>query len=676
MKLPFGRALEMNFLWIVALIFTATPGRAQDALFEFTGKDPTEPKNWQRPLNWNLNGESAARVPGTGPNDRVVISGFQVSSPTYTIKSLILTGTITGGFLNVTDGLTLNGGTFEACTVTVLDNATFTSSAAGQNQFNSCVVNNRGVFGAGSVKLDSLLGLPPTQLNNDPITGRIELRDGSVIASTSGGAIVGGGVIVKMAGEGSATLPGVSLTLTQSGTLECQGGTIFLGTGAPEGRFICNRPIALTSASATIEISGAASELQAGTTIAGPGRVVAHHVTVSGGIEVENMEVRSHDVLEGPGTISLNGLLTVTGGALNGASGETSPGGLLNIRESGTLRFVHDFQGGGGSLNRNVQNFGTFLQEMNEDVGQTFGVASVPTFRNDAGAKMIFSGSGGLGVRALVNEGTIRKIGNSDLNHTQFLSRTCENSGLIDVQTGLLRFVGLNQAGGELRLAAGAEARLQASDGSTVGGIISGAGTFRASAPATVTGTIRPGSPTGILTLMRTEEFLTFAPSAKFEIEIGGPTLGVDYDQVLLSASVPNFSLAGTVAVKIINNFAPTLGQTFSIVRYLPGRVGTFSSISGLGATPGILLVPRYTATTLDLVATVDPHLRIAGVTSESVIATIETAAGAAYQYETTTDFDTAWSALGPAISGDGQTHATTLNFTPGPTRYFRVRIN
>lgn len=649
---------------------------AQDALFEFTGKDPDEPKNWQKPLNWNLNGEPAARVPGTGPDDRVVIGGSAVTNPGHTVKTLTLGGSITGGFLNVSQSLLLAGGAFKACTVTILDHATFTSSASGLNAFESCIVYNRGVFSPGAVGLGALPGEPSTVLHNDPLTGRIELQDGSFIGSVADGSIQSAGLIVKLNGPGSAKVAGVVLVQQAAGSVECQGGTLQLGLPNPTpGRFVCDRPIVALSADAVVEINGAASELQSGARISGPGKVLVRHALVSGSISVENMEIPSSGVLEGPGEITLLGLLVVNGGSLLGAVGETSPGARLLIENTGTLRFAP--HPNGALLGRNVQNSGLVLQEMGASPGHPFGDVISPAFENLPAGIVTLSSSGGLGPRTLRNEGIIRKVINTDMASNQSLSRGCENIGLIDIQTGLLRFFGYTQSAGELRVAAGAEARFQGAGASISGGIVSGSGTIRgisSSSPIVLAGAIRPGSPFGSMTLISGEGSTTLAPTANIEIDIGGPNPGVDYDQVVLNSSFGGFPLAGSISVNLVNGFLPSPGQIFTVIRYAPGRSGAFSSFSGLASAPGILLVPRYANSGLDLVATPDPHLRISTVSESTVSATCQTAAGAIYQFETSTDLND-WSSVGNPVVGDGQTHDVRLDVAPSPIRFFRLRI-
>ena len=88
------------FVIALAVCAIAAGAVAQPALFEFTGQHPTDPTNWQKPENWKLNGEPAGRPPGTGPDDRVTIAGFAVSNPASTVTDLILSGSLSGGFLN------------------------------------------------------------------------------------------------------------------------------------------------------------------------------------------------------------------------------------------------------------------------------------------------------------------------------------------------------------------------------------------------------------------------------------------------------------------------------------------------------------------------------------------------------------------------------------------------
>ncbi len=665
---------------VLAVLFsswTAISIYAQDPLFKFTGKDPNEPKNWQKALNWELNGEPAARVPGTGPDDRVIIPGSEVTNPGSIVKSLTLGGGITGGFLSVKESLVLAGGAFRACTVTILDRATLTSSASGLNSFDSCVVNNRGIFAPGAVGLGALATEPPTVLKNDPLTGRIELQDGSSISSTAGGSIESGGQIVKLRGPGLARIAGINLVQSAAGLVDCQGGTLHLGISSPSpGRFVCNRPVLVSAPDAVIEISGPESELQVGARITGPGRVVIRHVGVSGPISVENLEIPSAGVLDGAGELTLSGVLSINGGNLLGPLEPAAPAASLTVLSTGTLRFAPNQNG--AILARNVINAGHVWQEMGGSPGLPLGSTLNFFIENLPGGVIDLTSTGGLGRRGLRNAGTVRKTMSSSLNHDQSLSQGCENSGLIDVQTGLLRCDGLTQTAGELRIAADAEVRFQGAGGSISGGLVSGSGSLRGSSgsrPVRLAGLIRPGRSPGNLTLLKADESLVIDPAAKFEFEIDGIIPGSDFPQLVLNSNGASFPLAGSIGVKFASGFMPMVGQTFPIVRYPSGRVGAFGKFAGLTSAAGIALVPRYTATSLNLVATVDPALAISSVTSSSVTARFQSTVGVAYQLETSMDLVT-WGGAGDPIPGDGQTHEVPFPATGQPALFIRLLLN
>lgn len=662
---------------LLGLSLVGAAAKAQDPLFKFTGKDSGDPKNWQKSLNWELNGEPATRVPGTGPDDRVIIPGNEVTNPSSTVKSLSLGGSITGGSLSIRESLSLLGGTFRGCTVTILDHATMTSSASGLNGFDSCTVINRGIFAPQRVGLGALPSLDPTVLINDPLTGSIELQDGSSIGSNQGGIIQSGGVFVKRPGPGEATVAGVHLLQLISGIVECQGGTLRVGSPNPSpGSFVCDRPIVLSAPDAIIDISGANSELRIGTRITGPGKALIRHVLVSGPIQVENMEIPPNASLEGPGDLAVLGLLSVNGGSLLGSAESSGATASLTIQNGGTLRFAPNQNG--ATLGRSLRNSGRVLQDMGVSPGLPLGSTASFTVENMPEGIIELNSTGGLASRGLKNRGTLRKSTNTALTTDQFLSSGCENTGVIDIRTGLLRFLGLTQTAGELRVSSGAEARFQGPGAVFSGGLISGAGTLRglsSSSPIRLACPVRPNTGPGNLTIIRNEDSVTSDASARYEFSLTGSVAGTDYPQLILNQIGGNFPLSGTVAVTYGNGFFPKVGQVFSVIRYSAGRAGEFSGFEGLTATPGIVLVPKYTSSGLDLVTVVTPGLTLTSVTSTSALARFQSASGVTYQFETSKDLFN-WVVTGEAIPGDGRTQDVVLHFAAGPVRFFRLRLN
>jgi hypothetical protein len=645
-------------------------------VFEFTGRHPTEPTNWQRPENWKLNGEPASRPPGTGPDDRVTITGFEVSNPASTVTDLILTGSLSGGFLNVNRNCVLNGGAIIACTVTLLDNSSLTSSSSGLNAFNSCVVNNRGTFSPLALSLGSLGAQAGTVLYNEVLTGKIWLGDDATITMTGGARIESDGPVLKLAGPGTAAIAGGLLDQTGAGYIECAGGMLSVGTGIT-GRLVTDRPLKPSGAGSIIHVTGFGTELRTGANIIGPGFVRVQNALLSGSITAENLQINDGATFEGPGDLAVVGTFDFRGGVFQGVSlnGTVSVTPKLDIQPGGTLQFAHG--SGNPVLTRNISNAGTIVARAGPGPGVALAAVSPPVLENLVGGLIVLSGTTGLGNRSINNAGTILKTNNTDLSSGIVFTRACTNSGLVDVQTGLLRFSGFQQTVGELRIAAGAEARFNSGLNSISGGAVSGNGTLRglfSSSAATLGGTLRPGSSPGTFTIVKGEDSIAFAPGSRIEIEIGGPAAGSQYDQLILTSGFGNFPLAGAVDVRFINGLVPSPGQTFSIVRYTPNRSGSFSAITGLASAPGALLVPRYTASGLDLVVATNPALKGVSASATSFKLNFTTSSGFNYQVQASTNLVN-WTSLGAVILGDGLTKELTDSITGAPSRCYRLRV-
>ena len=79
----------------------------------------------------------------------------------------------------------------------------------------------------------------------------------------------------------------------------------------------------------------------------------------------------------------------------------------------------------------------------------------------------------------------------------------------------------------------------------TNNGTLSGSGSLQLPSSYIEVGKIAPGSSPGILTVIGD---LTTAPEAEFEIEIEGPTVGADYDQIVITDDA---KLEGTISVRL-----------------------------------------------------------------------------------------------------------------------------
>jgi hypothetical protein len=85
-------------------------------------------------------------------------------------------------------------------------------------------------------------------------------------------------------------------------------------------------------------------------------------------------------------------------------------------------------------------------------------------------------------------------------------------------------------------------------------------------------GDLRPGnSPASVAY----NNNVSFGASANLQIELGGKTLGAQYDHVDVNGQL---SLGGTLKVSLINAFAPTVGNTFDILNWQETS-GTFAGL-------------------------------------------------------------------------------------------------
>src|SRR6185503_5962428 len=106
------------------------------------------------------------------------------------------------------------------------------------------------------------------------------------------------------------------------------------------------------------------------------------------------------------------------------------------------------------------------------------------------------------------------------------------------------------------------------------GGTVEGAGTLTANVNNTG-GTLSPGLSAGQLN--QTGAY-TQGASGSFNVEIGGLTVGTQYDRAAITGAA---TLAGTLNISLINGFEPNIGDTFTIMTF-GSRSGDFTTVNGL----------------------------------------------------------------------------------------------
>ena len=96
----------------------------------------------------------------------------------------------------------------------------------------------------------------------------------------------------------------------------------------------------------------------------------------------------------------------------------------------------------------------------------------------------------------------------------------------------------------------------------------------------------------------------TQASTGTLNIELGGTTAGSTYDKISVTGAA---TLAGTLNLDLVNDFIPTVGQTFNILTY-GSKSGTFSSItySDQGLTCSVAYNSPYAQLTVTAVSIFD----------------------------------------------------------------------
>ena len=371
------------------------------------------------------------------------------------------------------------------------------------------------------------------------------------------------GTILKSAGTGTCSLSGVALNnsalvRSASGTLNLAGG----GTHT-DGQFDTTDKNVVRFGGGTHSLTGTTTMTGAGTVRLSTGTLdVSDTCTVSaatfdfsGGKLDGSGDFRVETFLDwsGPGTMTGTGTTTL----VNGAAAE--------VRGVGA--------GSGGLRGRTVENYGTVTVTATGRFDWGRYSTSVPpdtVFNNRPTGIFDFQVDSQIddypgGAPVLNNEGTIRKsagpgtylVSGVELNN---------NSGLVDAQSGTLRFDDIyTQTSGETRLAGGATLR----SSKTVdiqGGTLTGTGTVDGNVANA--GTTSPGASPGTLTI---DGDYTQTAGGNLAIEIAGNTAGT-FDVLAVTGTA---SLAGTVTVTL-DAFEPDAGDTFDFLTCTT-RTGMFA---------------------------------------------------------------------------------------------------
>jgi hypothetical protein len=294
----------------------------------------------------------------------------------------------------------------------------------------------------------------------------------------------------------------------------------------------------------------------------------------------------SGGTLAGSGRLTVTGPVSWTAGTMSGSGTTLAMAGMDLGGANKTLneRMVV-LSGGTATMNAS----GSFISMRN---GATFINQATLELSNDGGLinnQGFFNGGSGGG--SFNNHGTLRKLAAGNSGITRFAGVTVDNTGIVEVLGATLSFSGgYTQTAGVTRLnggTLGSETALMID-----GGLLEGIGTVEASVASD--GDLGPGLSAGALRITGTH---TQTSGGTLTVEIGGPTAGTEFDQLNIDGAA---TLSGTLDVRLLDGFVPTLGQSFEIMTFA-SRTGTFSTVNGLAIDGGLAFEPRYGATNLVL---------------------------------------------------------------------------
>lgn len=598
--------------------------------------------NWNTAANW-----SDRAVPGA--NDNVVINVGNVitvthSSGTHTVKSM-----------QCDEAFTLSGGTFNLSSTSEI-NGTFTMSGnlvlggAGELGVNGLFAWSSGdMLGSGRTVANAGILFSSTarkdlgrRLDNAGMAtwtaGEIWVTAGGVITNLAGatfdaqsdatmsapfnsGVFNNFGTFIKSGGTGTTS---IGTYFNNSGTVEVRSGTLRFynpgsaSTSTSSGRFVglAGTSLVFTSAGATMTATSSISAPAVFFSVGG--------FSVQGNYQVTDSTTCSGGTTNFTGNvISVGNLLKITGGTANFSNTSVTiavptlrlSGGILTgsslvtvsslgawtggtIQGSGKKRVLANATMNITGSNQKTWNGGTFENEGRiiwTGTGDIRGRASAKIINLSGGsieiqnAEPFFFNAGDGGRPNLSNAGNLTK---SVATGTTELQASFTNTGTVEVRSGTLRFTGgFTQTAGSTTLNGG-----NLSGSVTLnfqGGSLSGPGTITAN--VSTAGQVNPGVSAGVLNVTGN---YTQTAAGSLNMEIGGLTAGSQHDQLTISGTA---TLAGILNLTRINNFTPSLGNTFVIVAYGSHGTSQFTTINGLNIGGGLRFQPIYNPTNLTL---------------------------------------------------------------------------
>ena len=493
---------------------------------------------------------------------------------------------VTGGPFTNFSGNTLTGGTYNASTTLEIDELGSTGGEIVNNAANiilngatSSFVDSAGKDAVANLAANTAAGSFTimggrnfTTVGNFDNLGHLTVGSGSTfvvhgnLLNFSGTTLTGGTYNVSgtlqfnganvVTNAAAITLTGASSRIINQSSAN---GLANLATNASTGSLTIAGGRAFTTVGAftnggSLTITGAGSKFTTG----------AAHFTNNGSLTISGGD---SETATGTGAFTNAGTLTVAsgstlalGGSLTNFSGTTLTGGTYNV--SGT------FQLAGFNVVTNAANI-TLTGTASKIVNSTTSANALANFATNASTGSFSL----LGARAFTSLGNF------------------SNAGTLMIGTGSTFALGgvgnFTQTAGKLT----DDGTLSTSGLVTLsGGSLFGTGLIKGALQSS--GVITPGNSATSLGILTDSGSFKQNTAGSLDISIGGTTAGSKFDQVNSTTA----SLAGTLNLKLVNGFVPTLGTTLKILDF-GSETGQFTTVNGLAINGSEHFAVTYQAT-------------------------------------------------------------------------------
>jgi fibronectin-binding autotransporter adhesin len=564
----------------------------------------------------------------------IQLANLSSSSPALTINNsdVNTTGTYAG---TITDGTTGVGG--------ILKTGAGTQILAGHSTYSGGTTINGGTLQTGAG--DALPTSGPVTINgatldlggNSEHMGAVTLSSGT-ISGANGSSLLPSSMIL---GTGTISVP-----IFASGNITKQ------GTGIVTDPSPINASTVTVSQGVLNSQGGITSNVSvsAGAQLQLRGNLIGSLSSASGGVVT----------LIGPtvmsGAVSVSGLLEVVGQTAVFSPGDapqvittTIAGGVISSADAyavGTLS-------GYGTVTSTISNATGVLSPAISAAGGTLALgtySSTDSLANYTGSLIAGSAQLNLASSAYTTIGGSATIAGGSINSINGVQvksgKTLSGFGLVN---GALDNQGTVTGGA-------------GSDVLHLTGKVTGPGSFTQN--VSFEGSYSPGNSPASVTFGGAT---TLAATDQLLIEIGGTTLGTQYDHISATGSLV---LGGLLKVSLINSFSPAAGQSFDLLDFAPGNLsGAFSSITLPTLATGLQWNTNQLYSTGVISVNLTGDYNGNGVVDAADYVVWRKGLGTTY---TQSDYD-AWRAhFGQTASGAG---ATTNTAVPEPATFALLAI-